>query len=93
MPYLRPFVFLCHQKWESDKALKKITCPILFLAGLQDEIVPTEMMKELYDMCVSEKKKIITFPNGTHNETCIQSGYFAAILGFWKEHIDETLLE
>jgi fermentation-respiration switch protein FrsA (DUF1100 family) len=91
MPYLRPLVFLCHEKWESDKALKKITCPMLFLSGLQDEIVPAAMMQELFDMCVSKQKKLMTFANGTHNDTCIQQDYFIAIVTFWREHIDATL--
>ena len=52
LPFLSPFAFLCHQKWESAKKLPKIpvTTPILMLSGLQDEVVPAEHMKGLWEI-------------------------------------------
>ena len=35
--WLTPF---CHEYWRSEEMIPKITIPILFLSGLQDEIVP-----------------------------------------------------
>ncbi|KND04157.1 uncharacterized protein SPPG_01592 [Spizellomyces punctatus DAOM BR117] len=31
--------------------------------------------------------RFIVFPNGTHNETCVQRGYFDEVLAFWRECI------
>jgi abhydrolase domain-containing protein 13 len=41
MPALRFLTPLCHEYWKSEEILPQITdLPILFLSGLQDEIVP-----------------------------------------------------
>jgi fermentation-respiration switch protein FrsA (DUF1100 family) len=41
LPPAKYVTMLCHQLWPSDDLLPKITSiPILFLSGLQDEIVP-----------------------------------------------------
>jgi fermentation-respiration switch protein FrsA (DUF1100 family) len=41
VPPARYLTLLCHQVWASDTFLPSITeVPILFLSGLQDEIVP-----------------------------------------------------
>ena len=57
LPFLSPFAFLCHQKWESVNKLPKIpvTTPILMLSGLQDEVVPAEHMKGLWE--ISKKRR------------------------------------
>ena len=44
MPAAKYLVPLCHEYWKSEEQLPKITdIPILFLSGLQDEIVPYVM--------------------------------------------------
>jgi abhydrolase domain-containing protein 13 len=75
---------LCHQLWPSEEILPKITAdiPMLFLSGLKDEIVPAPMMKTLYDICKVERKLWETFPNGHHNDTVAEPGYFDAIWAF-----------
>lgn len=57
LPFLSPFAFLCHQKWESANKLPKIpvTTPILMLSGLQDEVVPAEHMKGLWE--IAQKRR------------------------------------
>ena len=41
MPAARYLTFLCHENWKNEVRLPEITdVPILFLSGLQDEIVP-----------------------------------------------------
>lgn len=64
LPFLSPFAFLCHQKWESANKLPKIpvTTPILMLSGLQDEVVPAEHMKELWEIA---KKRRTMRPSTT----------------------------
>jgi abhydrolase domain-containing protein 13 len=75
---------LCHQLWPSDETLARITTdiPILFLSGLKDEIVPAHMMKTLYDICKVKLKLWKAFPNGHHNDTVAEPGYFGAIWTF-----------
>ena len=75
---------LCHQLWPSDETLARITAdiPILFLSGLKDEIVPAHMMKTLYDICKVKLKLWKAFPNGHHNDTVAEPGYFDAIWTF-----------
>ena len=80
-------MFLCHQKWESEKSIVRLTKPVLFLTGAADELVPTDMMNELFRLCPSTSKKLVTFPGGTHNDTCLQDGYFDAIEEFWNEFV------
>jgi abhydrolase domain-containing protein 13 len=80
---------LCHQLWPSDEMLPKITAdiPILFLSGLKDEIVPAPMMKTLYDICKVDRKRWKTFPNGHHNDTVAEPGYFDAIWSFLVQDV------
>ena len=52
MPFLGPFAFLCHQKWDSASKIPTIPAetPMLLLSGVQDEVVPREHMQELWDL-------------------------------------------
>jgi fermentation-respiration switch protein FrsA (DUF1100 family) len=77
--------------WPSYEVLPEIkNVPILFLSGLRDEIVPAFHMKELYQLCASEKKVWKEFPHGGHNDTIVQPGFFEAIADFWKNFISTT---
>jgi abhydrolase domain-containing protein 13 len=78
--YLAPF---CHQIWPSEEMIPGVTkMPILFLSGLQDEIVPPSHMKRLYDICRAPVKIWAEFPHGDHNSTVAESGYFEYIEEF-----------
>ncbi|KIW98862.1 uncharacterized protein Z519_00525 [Cladophialophora bantiana CBS 173.52] len=84
MPAAKYLSYLCHQRWDSEQSLAKVEdagIPVLFLSGLQDEIVPPSMMKTLFDQCPTTKvwKE---FPNGDHNSTVAEPGYFESIWGF-----------
>ncbi|OCK95464.1 alpha/beta-hydrolase [Cenococcum geophilum 1.58] len=84
--YLAP---LCHQIWPSEETLSQITnIPILFLSGLKDEIVPPSHMAQLFRVCQSEVKVWREFPNGSHNDTVAEPGYFDHIEGFLKQYVD-----
>jgi len=108
LPFLSPFAFLCHQKWESVNKLPKIpvTTPILMLSGLQDEVVPAEHMKGLWEIAKNRRttrsntlfkketddegevidetgrSKFVEFPEGHHNDTFVQAGYWSAVADF-----------
>ncbi|CAG8829888.1 1098_t:CDS:2, partial [Racocetra persica] len=83
VPQLRYFAFLCTQKWESEKAIKHIkNIPILFLSGTDDELIPKEHVRKLYDLVEGSRKVLREFPNGKHGDTVAQPGYFEAIRDF-----------
>lgn len=97
MPFLRHFTFLCHQQWPSEKSIQRIVkTPILFLAGAKDELVPPSHMVKLNELSESRAEKSwVVFPNGMHNDTCMQPGYFTAIREFLESQVlkqdsDET---
>ncbi|KAF5309028.1 hypothetical protein D9619_013595 [Psilocybe cf. subviscida] len=74
------------------------TTPILMLSGAKDEIVPREHMQALWEAVAKrgEKKKpngseykvglerarYLEFEKGGHNDTCVQPGYWQAIVDF-----------
>lgn len=85
IPPAKYLTLLCHQVWSSESVLPNITqVPILFLSGLQDEIVPPAHMRQLYDICVS-RKKWRPFPGGDHNSSVLEEGYFEAIADFMTD--------
>ncbi|KAF8252748.1 alpha/beta-hydrolase [Wilcoxina mikolae CBS 423.85] len=75
---------LCHQIWPSETTLPQIeNTPTLFLSGLKDELVPPEHMARLHEVCVSPKAWK-AFPDGSHNDTWVEPGYFQSIMEFIK---------
>ncbi|KAF1998066.1 BEM46 family protein-like protein [Amniculicola lignicola CBS 123094] len=81
--YLAP---LCHQIWPSEELLPQITkIPILFLSGLRDEIVPASQMAQLFKVCRAETKIWKEFPQGSHNDTVAEPGYFTYIDDFLSD--------
>lgn len=90
MPPAKFIAGWCHQRWGSDETMAKITnksIPFLFLSGLRDEIVPPSMMKTLYEACPSNRKAWKDFPNGDHNSTVAEAGYFDAIWSFLVQEV------
>ncbi|KAI9827604.1 MAG: hypothetical protein M1826_006266 [Phylliscum demangeonii] len=86
-PPARFIAGLCHQIWPSETVLATITdVPILFLSGLEDEIVPPSHMHDLYRICRAPKVWK-TFPRGKHNDTVLQPGFFAAIAHFLRHEV------
>jgi fermentation-respiration switch protein FrsA (DUF1100 family) len=88
MPYLRMATMLCHQIWDSEESMKRIaSTPVIFLSGRADELIPPRHMDGLNLACTSSIKEFVSFENGSHNDTCMQRGYFDAIIAFWKRHV------
>lgn len=48
--------------------------PFLFVSGLADNLVPPRMMRALYTACGSDRKRILEFVGGSHNDTWIVDG-------------------
>lgn len=89
MPFLKHFTFLCHQQWPSEKSIQHIVnIPILFLAGAKDELVPPSHMVTLNELSETRGGKTwVGFPNGMHNDTCMQADYFVAIRDFLESQV------
>lgn len=82
-PVLTPFTFLCTQKWNNFKLVPELGQKVLFLVGKEDELVPPDHMVKLHTLARRcSLKKLVIFPKGTHNDTCLQDGYFEAIEEF-----------
>ena len=93
MPYLRYFKIFSRNKWRNIDRVQELRSnfPIMFISGLQDELVPPVMMQELIDVCASTEKTVVRFENGTHNTTWMCPGYYRAISKFiYPENIKTT---
>ncbi|KAF2769332.1 alpha/beta hydrolase BEM46/Esterase/lipase/thioesterase [Teratosphaeria nubilosa] len=89
MPAARYLTPLCHEYWKSEEMIPQITdVPVLFLSGLRDEIVPPSHMKQLFKLCKSSNVVWKELPNGDHNNTVAESGYFYYLEDFIKKHVD-----
>ncbi|KAI8890841.1 alpha/beta-hydrolase [Backusella circina FSU 941] len=88
-PALRHLVYLVHQTWKSYKTIQYVKhVPILFLSSLKDELVPPGHMAKLYKIAQTSGTKVWRdFENGTHNDTCMQDGYFESIGEFVYDNV------
>ncbi|KAI5866979.1 alpha/beta-hydrolase [Durotheca rogersii] len=83
IPPAKYLTMLCHQVWSSETTLPSITeVPILFLSGLQDEIVPPSHMRRLFELATTPTKIWKPLPGGDHNSSVLEEGYFEAISDF-----------
>jgi fermentation-respiration switch protein FrsA (DUF1100 family) len=74
--------------WLSGDSISKITCPILFIMSLKDELVPVEHMLQLYEKAVNaEFKEKHDIPDGGHNDNWALDyrEYFGAIRKFMQK--------
>ncbi|KAI1203086.1 alpha/beta-hydrolase [Nemania serpens] len=83
IPPAKYLTMLCHQVWPSESVLPSITeVPILFMSGLQDEIVPPSHMRRLFEVSTAPTKIWKTLPSGDHNSSVLEEGYFETIYDF-----------
>lgn len=84
--------------WRSDRAIRCITTPILFLSGSKDELVPAAQMAALYKISLKSTRggssgssssipmrRFVEFEEGTHNTLPVMPGYVNAIRSFLDE--------
>ena len=74
---------------ESQIIKMKPDLPALFLSGSQDELVPPKQMRKLFELCTSHRKRLRLFPNGTHNDTCVQPNYWIEVQKWLHDEIAE----
>ena len=57
-----------------------VRCPVVFISGLADQLVPPSMMLDLHMQCSSERKILLQIPNGDHNGTWAKPQYYTQLL-------------
>ncbi|KAK5112912.1 hypothetical protein LTR62_003734 [Meristemomyces frigidus] len=88
MPMAQYLTPLCHEYWKSEEAITQITdVPVLFISGLQDEIVPPSHMKQLFRLCKSKAVMWKELPNGDHNSSVAEPGYFQFVEEFIRKYV------
>jgi fermentation-respiration switch protein FrsA (DUF1100 family) len=73
-----PVKWLLKYKFESDKYINNISCPITIFHGTDDTVVPYESGKKLFRLA-SGKKEFITVEGGGHNDLINFKAYTATI--------------
>ncbi|CAG8432791.1 524_t:CDS:10 [Diversispora eburnea] len=82
MPTLRYLKFLFSEIWPSEINITKINeIPILFISGTNDEIIPPQQMKTLFELTNTKGGKVWReIPGGTHEKTVTKPRYFEFIV-------------
>ncbi|KAK8089768.1 hypothetical protein PG997_004729 [Apiospora hydei] len=94
IPPAKYLTYLCHQVWPSETVIPSITeVPILFLSGLQDEIVPPAHMRKLFELATTATKVWKPLPGGDHNSSVLEEGYFEAISDFVSNAASDEAME
>ncbi|ONK66152.1 uncharacterized protein A4U43_C06F4670 [Asparagus officinalis] len=85
--------FLVRSPWNTIKTIGQIKQPILFLSGLQDEMVPPSHMRMLHAKAIETNSKCIfvDFPSGMHMDTWLSGGdrYWRSIQIFLARYVSE----
>ena len=66
-PFL-PVTLLLKYTFRSDKWIPKVKCPIYIFHGTVDSIVPYSSGKKLAELADQNQTKLITIPQGGHND-------------------------
>ncbi|XP_016510724.1 alpha/beta hydrolase domain-containing protein WAV2 [Nicotiana tabacum] len=83
--------FVVRSPWNTIDVIGEIRQPILFLSGLQDEMVPPVHMQMLYAKAAARNRQclFVEFPNGMHMDTWLAGGdhYWRTIQQFLEETV------
>lgn len=94
-PVLSPVSWLCTEVWNSEEDIKLVSpqIPCLFLSGSEDEIVPPEHMKVLYDTVsdsIDSQRSVVKIWRefkANHNNTIVAPGYWDTWEQFAREMV------
>ncbi|CAM8899698.1 hypothetical protein QQ045_011266 [Rhodiola kirilowii] len=79
--------------WNTIDVIGQVKQPILFLSGLQDEMVPASHMQMLYAKAAAHNNKclFVEFPTGMHMDTWLAGGdrYWRTIQLFLEQNVPE----
>ncbi|XP_058108534.1 alpha/beta hydrolase domain-containing protein WAV2 isoform X2 [Magnolia sinica] len=84
---------LVRSPWSTIDVVGEIKQPVLFLSGLQDEMVPPSHMKMLFDKAIEHNRRclFVDFPTGMHMDTWLVGGdrYWRSIQLFLAQNLPE----
>ncbi|GMN08841.1 alpha/beta fold hydrolase [Croceitalea sp. MTPC9] len=69
-----PVKWLLKYKFESNKYIGKVTCPVTIFHGTEDAVVPYESGKKLFSLA-SSNKEFLTVEGGGHNDLILFKAY------------------
>ncbi|CAA7059023.1 unnamed protein product [Microthlaspi erraticum] len=85
--------FVVRSPWKTIDAIGEVKQPVLFLSGLQDEMVPPFHMKMLYAKAAARNSQctFVEFPSGMHMDTWLSGGdvYWKTVMEFLVKHAPE----
>ncbi|XP_042511669.1 alpha/beta hydrolase domain-containing protein WAV2-like [Macadamia integrifolia] len=85
---------LVRSPWSTIDIIGQIKQPILFLSGLQDEMVPPSHMQMLYAKAATRNRQcvFVEFPTGMHMDTWLAGGdhYWQSIQLFLEQNAPEN---
>ncbi|KAL6984619.1 Alpha/beta hydrolase domain-containing protein wav2 [Sarracenia purpurea var. burkii] len=86
--------FVVRSPWSTIDVIGQIKQPILFLSGLQDEMVPPVHMEMLYAKAAAHNQRctFVEFPTGMHMDTWLAGGdrYWRTIQRFFEHNVPEN---
>ncbi|XP_027176236.1 alpha/beta hydrolase domain-containing protein WAV2 isoform X1 [Coffea eugenioides] len=89
----RPLNFLVRSPWRTIDVVGEVKQPILFISGLQDEMVPPSHMQLLYAKAAARNNRclFVEFPTGMHMDTWLAGGdrYWKTIEDFLEQTVPE----
>ena len=67
-------------------AMKRCRLPVIFFHGEEDDFVPCDMSRQLYEACTSPRKALITIPGACHGAAYLVDGdrYLRELAAFWE---------
>ncbi|KNA22043.1 hypothetical protein SOVF_037720 [Spinacia oleracea] len=81
--------------WSTIDIIGQVKQPILFISGLQDEMVPPTHMKMLYAKAAARNRRcyFVEFPTGMHMDTWLTGGdrYWRTVNEFMEEHVSVNM--
>ena len=64
---LLPYKLLLRYKFESNRYMKSVNCPITIFHGDNDALIPLASGQKLFDVASNKNAEIVIIPNGTHH--------------------------
>ena len=80
-----PLKYLVKDRFFSKNYIKNITCPIIFIHGQSDPLIPYKETLELKNLCKS-KNELISPPHMTHNDFDLYKDIINPIYDFIKRN-------
>eukprot|EP00850_Spirogloea_muscicola_P008434 SM000045S16179 [mRNA] locus=s45:109432:111698:+ [translate_table: standard] len=85
---------LVRSPWRTVDIIASVHTPVLFLAGLQDEMVPPAQMRRLFEQCKADPRNaavFVEFRTGAHMDTWVKGGerYWRVLELFLRQHVME----